>query len=359
MTEPIPTEKVDPETLVLRAKPRRAVRFRRNLLIGAGAVGALTLAGVTWLGLSPPVIKAVETAEKSGDLQKRVRPPMETLSGLPKSYADVPQLGPPLPGDLGGPLLEAQKANLAANPESADAAAGPTPAPRADPETQTRTSGLFVSVSQKLPIAEALKLEKPVPTVQTATASKVVAGTVIAATLITGLNSDLPGIVLAQVTETVFDSRTGQQVVVPMGSRLIGRYERATGARQQRINVRWDKLVLPDGRTLALKDSVAADEAGFVGLKDRVDYHPAALAKGLGLSAILALADTRAEGEEGELTRAIREAAGRTFNHTGQRIVQQAVDAPATITVRPGWQVRIILTDDLSFALEAGANSHG
>ncbi|MDC7682132.1 TrbI/VirB10 family protein [Asticcacaulis sp. BYS171W] len=354
MTEPIPTEKVDPETLVLRAKPRRAVRFRRNLLIGAGAVGALALAGVTWLGLSPPIIKAVETADKSGDLQKRVRPPTETLSGLPKSYADVPELGPPLPGDLGGPLLEAQKAKVAANPVGTDATTDSMPASAAEPEAQTKTSGLFVSVSQRSPIPEALKLENREPVVQTGAAPKVLAGTVIAATLITGLNSDLPGVVLAQVTEPVFDSRTGQQVVIPAGSRLIGRYERATGSRQQRINVRWDKMILPDGLTLTLKDSVAADEAGFVGLKDRVDYHPAALAKGVGLSAILSLADTRAEGEEGELTRAIREAAGRTFNQTGQRLVQQAVDAPVTITVRPGWTVRIILTNDLLVSNEEG-----
>ncbi|MDC7675148.1 TrbI/VirB10 family protein [Asticcacaulis machinosus] len=352
MTEPKATEKLDPETLVLRAKPRRAVRFRRNLLIGAGAVGALALAGVTWIGLSPPMIKAVATAEKGADLENRVRPPTETLSGLPKTYADVPQLGPPLPGDLGGPMLEAQRAKLPQVPEPSDVMGRPQPVTAASPAVEARTSGLFVSVSQPVPAHTVLGAVNPVSVMRNAPDLEVAAGTIISATLITGLNSDLPGVALAQTTEPVFDSRTGRTMVIPVGSRLIGRYERATGTRQQRINVSWDKLVLPDGRVLMLVDSLAADEAGYVGLKDRVDYHPTALAKGVGLSTILALADGRDAGEEGELTRAIREASGRTLNQTGQRIVQQAVDAPATITVRPGWPVRIILTNPLSLEFD-------
>ncbi|UDF04853.1 TrbI/VirB10 family protein [Asticcacaulis sp. AND118] len=352
MTEPVLPPKLDPETLVLRAKPRRAVRFRRNLLIGVGAVGALALAGVTWIGLSPPVIKAVETAEKAGDPQARVRQPTETLSALPKTYTDVPQLGPPLPGDLGGPMLEAQQAKVAV--ESSDGSVPPpsrSQAGQSQPPLNPVNGGLFVSgavrapeVISNLAATVAAKLETPA-------GATVSAGTVIAATLITGLNSDLPGVVLAQVTETVRDSRTGREVVIPAGSRLIGRYERATGARQARINVRWEKLVLPDGRSLALMEALAADEAGYVGLRDRVDYHPGQLAKGVGLSTILGLADTRSEGGGDDLSRAIREAAGRTFNQAGQRIVQQAVDAPATITVRPGWPIRVILIEDFVLPL--------
>lgn len=348
MTEPKTPEKVDPETLVLRAKPRRVVRFRRNLLIGVGATGALALAAIAWIGLSPPMIRAVATQEKATDLEKRVRPPMESLSGLPKTYADVPQLGPPLPGDLGGPMLEAQRTELSPGAEVSGAPTAPQPGAAGTAIAERPMAGLFVSVSQPNPPLSTIEVAKPAAPVREKSDLEVAAGTIIAASLITGLNSDLPGVVLAQITEPVFDSRGGWRVAIPSGSRLIGRYERATAARQQRINVRWDKLVMPDGRVLMLEDTLAADELGFVGLKDRADDHPGALAKGIGLSTILALADRRGAGEESDLTRALQEAAGRTFNETGQKIVQQAVDAPATITVRPGWPVRIILTDTLT-----------
>ncbi|ESQ78715.1 TrbI/VirB10 family protein [Asticcacaulis sp. YBE204] len=358
MTDPVVTEKVDPETLVLRAKPRRAVRFRRNLMIGVGAVGALLLAGVTWLGLSPPLIKAVEVAEKSQDLAKRVRPPVETLGRLPKTYADAPVLGPPLPGDLGGPLLEAERDNALDVTDSATdlRSAGRQTAPSSE-ASQPAVSGLFVAVAMRLSppqspaLAEALGKASNTPTIS------VPAGTILAATLITGLNSDLPGVVLAQITEAVFDGK-GQRVVIPAGSRLIGRYERVSMARQARINVRWETLVLPAGEALTLTDAVAADGAGYVGLADHVDYHPGTLAKGVGLSTMLALADTRSEGGD-DLSGALREAAGRTFNQAGQRIVQQAIDMPATITVRPGWPVRIILVKGLALPVEKGGATNG
>ncbi len=347
MTDSKTPEKVDPETLVLRAKPRRVVRFRRNLLIGVGAAGSLALAATAWIGLSPPVIRAGATQEKAADLEKRMRPPAETLSGLPKTYADVPQLGPPLPGDLGGPMLEAQRAELPPGAE-VPGIQGPQQVAAAGATAESPVGGLFVSIPQPVAPVSPIGTEKPVAIARNGTDLEVAAGTIIAATLITGLNSDLSGVVLAQITEPVFDSRGGRRVAIPSGSRLIGRYERATAARQQRINVRWDKLVMPDGRVLMIEDTLAADELGFVGLKDRVDYHPGALAKGIGLSTILALADRRGAGEESDLTRALQEAAGRTFNETGQKIVQQAIDTPSTITVRPGWPVRIILTDTLT-----------
>lgn len=347
MTDTKTPEKVDPETLVLRAKPRRAVRFRRNLLIGVGVAGALAFAAVAWVGLSPPMIKAAATEEKTTDLEKRMRPPTESLRGLPKTYADVPQLGPPLPGDLGGPMLEAQRGDLSPGGEVSVAQGPPQPVETVGVTTDGG-SGLFVSVSQPPRVSAGPEVVTGGQTSGTANRLEVAAGTILSATLITGLNSDVPGVVLAQITEPVFDSRGERVVAIPLGSRLIGRYERATGARQERINVGWDKLVMPDGRVVTLKGALASDELGFVGLKDRVDFHPGALAKGLGLSTLLALGDRRAGAEDNELTRALREAAGRTFNETGQKIVQQAVDAPTTITVRPGWPVRIILTDTLS-----------
>lgn len=358
MTDPVVTQKVDPETLVLRAKPRRAVRFRRNLMIGVGAVGALLLAGVTWLGLSPPVIKAVEDAEKSQDLEKRVRPPVETLGRLPRTYADTPVLGPPLPGDLGGPLLGAQRDKALDVTDGATGvrSAGHQTAPSSE-APQPAVSGLFVAVAMRLNPPQSPAFAKALDKAASTPAFSVPAGTILAATLITGLNSDLPGVVLAQITEAVFDG-TGQRIVIAAGSRLIGRYERATMARQARINVRWETLVLPDGVALTLTDAVAADGAGYVGLADRVDYHPGTLAKGVGFSTILALADARSEGGD-DLSRALREAAGRTFNQAGQRIVQQAVDMPTTITVRPGWPVRIILVNELTLPVEKGGVTNG
>jgi hypothetical protein len=256
--------KLDPETLAIRTKPESAIRFRRGIIIGIAALGSVSLMAVTWVALKPQVFRQVTDAQELAEPSNR--PATDALDALPSSYGDAPKLGPPLPGDLGGPILEHQRAIAAAPPAaSIDQAAQATEAERQRAAAERKAaleSALMVQVagSRTSPAAETaaapavLEGEAGVPVAfnpdrdpdsgrrQTdlltglgqaddlnphALAPPVSpytlrAGTVIAASLITGLNSDLPGLVTAQVTEHVFDSATGRILLIPQGSRLIG-----------------------------------------------------------------------------------------------------------------------------------------
>jgi len=104
---------------------------------------------------------------------------------------------------------------------------------------------------------------------------------VIAASLITGLNSDLPGIVTAQVTQNVFDTITGNILLVPQGARLIGKYDSVVAFGQRRALVIWQRLILPDGSSVRLDNMPATDASGYAGLTDKVDFHTGTRLKGV------------------------------------------------------------------------------
>jgi len=102
-----PPSKVDPETLALRGKAPPIIRFKRGIIIGIAAISALAIVGVTWVALKPATFKLI--ADTESQIRAENKRPPEALAGGPKSYADVPKLGPPLPGDLGKPILDAQR----------------------------------------------------------------------------------------------------------------------------------------------------------------------------------------------------------------------------------------------------------
>jgi type IV secretion system protein VirB10 len=174
------------------------------------------------------------------------------------------------------------------------------------------------------------------------------AGTVIPASLITGLNSDLPGLVLAQVTEPVRDSATGQTVLVPQGARLVGSYDSVVAFGQRRALLVWRRLVLPDGTSVQLDNAPATDAAGYAGVEDRVDFHTWRLLKGIALSTLLGVGTELGFGRgESDLVRAVREATQQNASRAGDQIAQRNLDVQPTLTVRPGWPVRAVLHKDL------------
>ncbi len=176
------------------------------------------------------------------------------------------------------------------------------------------------------------------------------AGTVIAASLVTGLNSDLPGFVIAQVTENVFDSVSGRYLLIPQGARLIGRYDTAIAFGQQRALVVWQRILLPDGTSIVIDNLPATDLAGFTGLSDEVDAHTFELLKGVALATLLGIGQSLAFGsssDDSDLVRAIRDAAGETTNRSGERLVEKTLNVQPTLTVRPGWPLRVIVHKDI------------
>jgi type IV secretion system protein VirB10 len=374
-------------TMRLRAEPPRVTRLSRKVLAGLGLAASLGVGGA--------LIYALQTRHQ-GQGQELYstdnRSTPDGLAGLPKDYSGVPKLGPPLPGDLGRPILNAQN-GATVPPISAPASGpvGPTPEEqrRAQELEAARTARLFASTETRPASAGALAQptatatppadlaslglapQPATPSAQdrqlaflnqapdkrtvapdrvAAPASKNVlqAGAVIAAALITGIRSDLPGQITAQVTENVYDSPTGKILLVPQGTRVIGQYDSGVGFGQRRILLVWNRLIFPNGRSIVLERQPGADGEGYAGLEDGVDYHWGELFKAAALSTILSVgAQAGSSGQESDIVRALRRGASDSINQTGQQIVQRQLNIAPTLTIRPGFPVRVIVTRDL------------
>lgn len=383
--------KVDPETLVLRASPARATRFRRGAIVAIAGVGATAIAGAAWLALKPVSLGSMSV----GDDREAVaaKPPSEALAGAPSSYGDVPPLGPALPGDLGRPILEKQRAMEGTAPIDPAAEAAARAAQEADTERQrlaaeartARESGVMLAMASSAAGPNAPAIAAPMPAATETTAPgdgpdpngqvrkkglvgqsngredvsphrleapaspwTLHAGSVIAGSLITGLNSDLLGIVTAQVTENAYDSVTGRTLLIPQGSRLIGSYDSVIAFGQSRALVVWQRIILPDGASIRMDNAPASDTEGYAGLSDRIDRHTWQLLKGVALSTLLGVGTELGWGSsESDLVRAVRESAQQNGARAGDQLVVRNLDVQPTLKVRPGWPLRIVVHQDL------------
>ena len=357
----------------LRAETPRVTRISRKVLMGAGVVAGLGIGGA--------LIYALQGVDRSGQQEELIstdrRQTADGLQGLPGSYGDLPVLGPPLPGDLGKPVLRARE-------EGQPIPATPMVVPAADPEEQrrlaeieaARTSEIFFQIragqntgSPSIPTVPGLtglagsgtqdrhlaflnaevdrRTVAPDRVMAPASPYILQAGAVIPAALITGIRSDLPGQITAQVTQHVYDSPTGALLLIPQGSRLIGEYDAGVTFGQRRVLLVWNRLILPNGRSIVLERQRGADISGYAGLEDGVDYHWWDLMKAAGLSTLLAVGTELATSDEDRLVRAIRDGAQDTVNQAGQQIVQRQLQVAPTLTIRPGFHVRVIVARDL------------
>lgn len=365
----------------LRADPPRVTRISRKVIIGLGVAAGLGIGAALIYGLQRPD----RTATPEELITTDRRQPADGLRDLPGSYDAIPRLGPPLPGDLGGGILDAQQRG---QPIAAPSLAPPT----MDPAEQqrlaeleaARVSDLFFQTRGGAPASTGFQMPPAAPGSGLATTPEtdprqafltaptdrrtvapdrvqppaspylLQAGSVIPAALITGIRSDLPGQITAQVTQNVYDSPTGSLLLIPQGTRLIGAYDDSVTVGQRRVLLVWTRLIFPDGRSLVLERQPGADAAGYAGLEDRVDNHWASILRAAGLSTLLAVGAELSLDEEDRLARALRDGALDTINEAGQRIVQRQLEVPPTLTIRPGFPVRVIVTRDLVFAPPRG-----
>lgn len=370
MTEDTTTETAAP--MRLRAEAPRVTRLSRKMLAGVGAVALLGIGGA--------LIYALQTRDMGGSGEELYstenRPTADGLSGLPRDYTG-PVLGPALPGDLGRPILDAQnRGQPVASPAMATPAVDPAEQRRLAEEEAARVSRVFFqtapgtgTASQSLaglgvaaqPGATGTQdrhtafLNGPVDR-QTVAMDRIAApaspyilqaGAVIPAAMITGIRSDLPGQITAQVTENVYDSPTGSLLLIPQGTRIIGQYDAGVAFGQRRVLLVWNRLILPNGRSIVLERQPGADASGYAGLEDGVDYHWWDLMKAAGLSTLLGIGTELATDDEDRLIRAIRDGAQDTINQAGQQIIQRQLQVAPTLTIRPGFPVRVIVTRDL------------
>jgi type IV secretion system protein VirB10 len=383
-------DKIDPSRLDLRAAPpHRVVRFRKSLVVGMAALGIGLILCVTMMALRPH--RQVSTnAEELYVTDKK--PTTDGLAALPGDYSEVRakaiDLGPPLPGDLGRPIVAQQRANgvrtgateqeqrlaqqsvqaleagvffrINDKPRS-NAAASAVPAQSTAPATAAAPSDAGKvaldperdqnNQQRKLDFLhqrDASSIYNPHALQTPASPYQVMAGSIIAASLITGVNSDLPGLVVAQVTENIYDTATGQTLLIPQGARLIGAYDSVVAFGQSRALLVWQRVVMPDGSSVQIDNLPATDTEGYAGLEDEVDYHTWALIKGVALSTMLGVGTQLSLGSnESDLVRALRQSTQQNVSQAGQRITEKNLNIQPTITIRPGWPVRVIVHKDI------------
>jgi len=182
------------------------------------------------------------------------------------------------------------------------------------------------------------------------------AGFIIPATMISGINSDLPGQLMAQVSQNVFDTATGRYLLVPQGTRLVGSYSSDLIYGQSRILIAWQRLVFPDGRALDLGSMPGADSAGFSGLSDKVNNHYLRLFGNAFLMSGITAAVTLSQDKGGTGTNqhqrasdALSESLGQVLGNTIAQIVSKNLNISPTLEVRPGYRFNVIITKDLTF----------
>jgi type IV secretion system protein VirB10 len=177
------------------------------------------------------------------------------------------------------------------------------------------------------------------------------AGAVIPAALITGIRSDLPGQVTAQVTENVYDSPSGRFLLIPQGSKLVGVYDSQISFGQDRVLLVWTRLLMPNGRSIVLERQPGADTQGFAGLEDEVDHHWGRLAMAAALSTVLGVgSELGAAKNDSAIVTALRRGGTDSLNQSGQQVVRRNLNIQPTITIRPGFPVRVIVNRDLVLA---------
>jgi type IV secretion system protein TrbI len=391
-----------PEDIELRVRPRPVRRINRKVLMGSTALLSIVLFGAVLVALDPPDFRNGQQVQELYNTDRK--PVADGLAGLASTYDAIPKLGPPLPGDIGDAL---HKVDTNAPPELPIGDKPFQPDPEADIARadrirlarlaqQGRESKLFYSVATASKVGDTNKEEGTAtqalpspfaalgqldalqrqgqPTFQTVQDKKLaflnakpdgsitnehslqkpvspftlMAGSIIPASLVTGLNSDLPGFVIGQVTENVYDTVTGRYLLVPQGTKIIGKYDSVVAFGQKRALVIWQRLIRPDGSSLVIDNLPATDEGGYAGLEDKVDYHTWALLKGIALATLLGVGTEVSIGNsENDIIAAIRQSAQENTNQAGQQFVQRQLDVQPTLTVRPGWPLRIIVQKDL------------
>jgi type IV secretion system protein TrbI len=397
-----PTQKDLAPEIPLRARPRPVTRLnRRTLVIIASLAALVILIAALWAFTPHPVDKSLEQSAASPPPV----PKAEGLSQLPKDYTawqppgtHAPELGPAT-GELGRPVLRAEEESgipreldFKPNPDEDHArvmrlreqeeaesaikakvffplnrearAAEGAAAPTATPTPGNSLSALGTPAAAASADASGSQSQKERFLNQTSDRTteasaelkaphspyELLAGTVIAAALLTGIDSDLPGEVMASVTESVYDTVTGHYLLIPQGSRLIGAYDSEVAFGQRRVLLVWTRLIRPDGSSIVLDRLPGMDTEGHAGLEDQVDYHWGRIVAGAAISTLLGInAQLVSENQSnGSVIVATRDSAQDSVNQTGQQLTRKNLDVQPTLKVRPGFELRVLIQRDVT-----------
>lgn len=180
-------------------------------------------------------------------------------------------------------------------------------------------------------------------------------GSVIPATLITGINSDLPGRITAQVSQNVFDSATGHRLLIPQGTKLFGRYDSDVSFGQSRVLVVWTDIIFPNGSTLQIGGMAGTDAQGYGGFTDKVDRHylrtfgSAALLAIIGTGIDMSVPESSTLATQDTASDAARRNFAETFGRVAERTINRNLDVQPTIEIRPGYKFNVLVDQDIVF----------
>ena len=245
------------------------------------------------------------------------------------------------PGTEGGPAA-ATAAPVAQIPSSAVTVPGATD----DPNLQVRKA-TFATQSRAAGYLGATR-EQPLSRYELKT------GTVIPAVLVSGVNSDLPGQIIGQVTQNVYDTATGHVLLIPQGSKLIGEYDSRVAVGQSRVQVVWTRLNFPDASTLELGNMNGTDQGGYAGFNDQVNNHFLRIYKdALMLSLLSAGAQlsqpqtSSTNGQQPTAGQQIAAAMGQQFAATGMEMTKRNMQIQPTLEIRPGYRFNVMVNKDV------------
>ena len=392
--------KAAPESVL--AAPRLPVtRWNRRYLIVGATVLAAVVAGAFWIGFGgagPEPAKRADVkpntdgptpaptfsdkyAKGYGDpavqalAQVAARPGSATLAapGPPVAGAGPGQASPPPPVD---PAVQQARDQAAAARAASPffAASGPqgdasapagapallasvAPAPSPPPATAAPDVQPANGQGGKRQFVAGAKLDDylQAPLLEPQSPWEVKAGTVIAAALLTAINSDLPGEIIAQVTAPVYDHVSGRTVLIPQGSRLIGQYDSQIAYGQERALIAWSRIVMPNGRSINIGSMEGADLSGASGLHDRVDGHFWQLARGILLSTVFSVGaasaqDASARSSGDFVINSAGSGLSTEAEQVGSQITSRDLNRQPTIRVRAGWPLRVLVNKDMVFS---------
>ncbi|MFT3727837.1 MAG: TrbI/VirB10 family protein [Terricaulis sp.] len=340
--------------VAIRAKPPSPKRLSRKVLFGGAALAGMVIAFAVVNGLSanaPANVARQQAANVATNPPQSIAEASSQYEAADLTPAMTPSAPDTSPADaLAPPQDPMWRDNAAAPTPAADTAAR---AP--DPETVARTSPILFTANAANTQATDANAAARDPHLQAELTPphsryEIQAGNVIPAALVTGLNSDAPGRVIAQVTAPVYDSVSGAYLLIPQGARLLGTYDNSVHYGDERIVLTWDRLILPNGWSIDLASMNGADPTGAAGLKDSTDNHLWRLGGAVGLSAIISVIANNSEGSDRlqSLTQNVGDAAAQQAAQSGSQIVSRELSVRPTLRVRPGASVRVLVTRDIA-----------
>ncbi|QYF87046.1 TrbI/VirB10 family protein [Brevundimonas sp. PAMC22021] len=364
---PPPPSKTPAPPLMGRAPRPGAVRIRKPVVQAGVVLAALLVSGsLAWAFIVQPELKAravdAATSEQLGEARASVRP-SDIVTGQPASYDRLPVVSSTLPEPRGGALEE-----IAGVPEAQTPAPSPSYARQRErrPVDQAAESSLFFPNAAVTPVAAPRAAEgaeatptasgrdheaiySPHQLLAPISPYELKAGAMIPGVLLTALDTARPGPVVATVTQNVFDSVTGRHLVIPQGTRLIGRHLGEGVHGDRRAYLVWNRLILPNGKSLILAEEPGVDAQGAVGVRGQVDRRlwPLGVAS-LFAGAITTLGElARAGSDDRSVVASAGDAASIEAAEVGGRLIDRELGVRPSIRVRAGAPVRVMITRDL------------